>query len=62
LAVAGMFLLLGIIEVSRRIKTTRSKVFFVFGFLALIAVLFVGLYSLGLTGELEAKFLSYISL
>jgi len=60
LAVAGMFLLLGIIEVSRRIKTTRSKVFFVFGFLALIAVLFVGLYSLGLTGELEAKFISVI--
>ena len=60
LAVAGMFLVLGIIEVSRRIKTARSKMLFVVGFLALIAVVFVALYSLGLTGELEAKFISVI--
>jgi len=61
LAVAGMFLLLGIIEMSRRIKTTRNKVFFVVGFLALIAVVFVALFSLGLTGELEAKFWAVIN-
>jgi len=60
LAVAGMFFVLGIIEVSRRIKTARSKMLFVVGFLALIAVVFVALYSLGLTGELEAKFISVI--
>jgi len=33
---------------------------FVVGFLALIAVVFVALYSLGLTGELEAKFIAVI--
>jgi len=61
LAVAGMFLVLAIYEVSRRIKTTRSKMLFVVGFLALIAVVFAALYSLGLVGELEAKFWSVIN-
>jgi dolichyl-diphosphooligosaccharide--protein glycosyltransferase len=60
LAVAGMFLLLGIIEVSRRIKTTRSKMLFVVGFLALIVVGFVALDSLGLVGTIGEKFISVI--
>jgi len=60
LAVAGMFLLLGIIEVSRRIKTTRSKLLFVVGFLALIVVVFFALDRLGLVGTLQDKFMSVI--
>ena len=60
LAVAGMFLVLGIIEVSRRITTTRSKMLFVVGFLALIVVAFVALDSLGLVGEIGDKFISVI--
>jgi len=60
LAVAGMFLLLGIIEISRRIKTTRSKMLFVVGFLALIVVLFFALARLGLVGSLGDKFISVI--
>ena len=60
LAVAGMFLVLGIIEVSRRIKTTRSKMFFVVGFLALIVVGFVALDMLGLVESLGQKFVSVI--
>jgi len=60
LAVAGMFLVLGIIEVSRRIKTSRSKMLFVVGFLALIVVGFVALDMLGLVGSLEAKFMSVL--
>jgi dolichyl-diphosphooligosaccharide--protein glycosyltransferase len=60
LAVAGMFLLLGIIEASRRIKTTRSKMLFVVGFLALLVVGFVALDRLGLVGSLGEKFISVI--
>jgi dolichyl-diphosphooligosaccharide--protein glycosyltransferase len=60
LAVAGMFLLLTIYEISRRFKTTRNKLVFVVGFLALIAVLFFGLSRLGLIGSLEEKFISVI--
>jgi len=60
LAVAGMFLLLGIIEISRRIKTSRSKVIFVVGFLALIVVVFFALDRLGLVGSLGDKFISVI--
>ena len=60
LAVAGMFLLLFTYEMSRRFKTTRNKMVFVVGFLALIAVVFITLYSLGLTGTLEEKFVSVI--
>ncbi|HDQ05884.1 MAG TPA: hypothetical protein ENN36_04065 [Candidatus Bathyarchaeota archaeon] len=60
LAVAGMFLLLGIIEVSRRVKTTRSKMLFVVGFLAFLVVGFVALDRLGLIGSLEAKFISVL--
>jgi dolichyl-diphosphooligosaccharide--protein glycosyltransferase len=60
LAVAGMFLVLGIIEVSRRIKTTRSKMLFVVGFLALIVVAFFALDRLGLVGSLGDKFISVI--
>ncbi len=61
LAVGGMFLLLGIYEISRRIKTNRQKMFFAVGFLALIVVLFVGLSALGLIGSLEDKFWSVIN-
>ena len=61
LAVAGMFLLLGIIEISRRIKTTRSKMLFVVGFLALIVVVFFALDRLGLVGSLGDKFISVIN-
>jgi len=60
LAVAGMFLLLGIIEISRRIKTSRSKVLFVVGFLALIVAVFFALDRLGLVGALGEKFISVI--
>jgi dolichyl-diphosphooligosaccharide--protein glycosyltransferase len=60
LAVAGMLLLLGIIEVSRRMKTTKSKMLFVVGFLALIVVVFFALDRLGLVGSLGEKFISVI--
>ncbi|UCC58102.1 MAG: glycosyltransferase family 39 protein [Candidatus Bathyarchaeum sp.] len=61
LAVAGMFILLGIYEISRYIKTSRNKAFFVFAFLALIVVLYIGLSNLGVIGSLESKFLSAIN-
>jgi dolichyl-diphosphooligosaccharide--protein glycosyltransferase len=60
LAVAGMFLVLCMIEVSRRITTPKSKMYFVIGFLALLVVGFVVLDSLGLVGSLGAKFYSVI--
>jgi dolichyl-diphosphooligosaccharide--protein glycosyltransferase len=60
LAVLGMFLLLGIYQVSRYIKTTRNKFVFVFTFLALLSILFVGLSSLGLIGDLAGKFGSVV--
>jgi len=60
LAVAGMFFMLGIIEISRRMKTTRSKMLFVVGFLALIVVAFFALDRLGLVGELQEKFISVL--
>ncbi len=60
LAVAGIFLLLSICEISRHIKTTRNRTLFVFAFLALIVALFVGLSSLGLVGSLGKKFISVI--
>jgi dolichyl-diphosphooligosaccharide--protein glycosyltransferase len=56
LAVAAMFLVLIMFETSRRIKTDRSKLFFVIGFLALIVSTFVALHALGLTGNLGSKF------
>jgi len=61
LAVAGMFLVLGIYEMSRRIKTSKNKMIFVVGLLALIGVLFFALSSLGLIGGLEAKFWAVIN-
>ena len=61
LAVLGMFLILCIYEFSRRIKNNRNKTMFVFGFLALIVVLFVALSSLGLIGTLGDKFLVVIN-
>ncbi len=61
LAVAGMFLLLSMYEISRYIKTTRNKTLFVFGFLGFIAVLFIGLSSLGLMGSLGDKFWSVVN-
>jgi dolichyl-diphosphooligosaccharide--protein glycosyltransferase len=61
LAVLGMFLLLGIYEMSRHIKTTRNKFLFIVVFLALLGVLFVGLSNLGLIGNLQGKFWSVIN-
>ena len=61
LAVLGMFLILCIYEFSRRIKNNRNKTMFVFGFLALIVVLFVALSSLGLIGTLGDKFWAVIN-
>jgi dolichyl-diphosphooligosaccharide--protein glycosyltransferase len=61
LAAAGIFLLLSIYEISRYIKTTRNKALFVFGFLGLIAVLFIGLSSFGLMGNLGFKFGSVLN-
>ena len=60
LAVAGMFLVLGTIEFSRRIADSKNKMFFIVGFLAAIVVLFVALSSLGLVGDLGRKFVSVI--
>ncbi len=60
LAVAGVFLLLCIYEISRRIKINKNKMLFVVGFLALIVVLFFALSRLGLIGSLEEKFVSVI--
>jgi len=60
LAVAGMFLLLAIIESSRHIKTARSKMVFIVSFLALLVVLFFALDRLGLIGTLGEKFVSVI--
>jgi dolichyl-diphosphooligosaccharide--protein glycosyltransferase len=60
LAVFGMFLLLGIYEMSRYIKTTRNKFLFIVTFLAALVVLFVGLSNLGLIGDLQGKFISVI--
>ncbi|MFC1486924.1 STT3 domain-containing protein [Thermoproteota archaeon] len=60
LAVAGMFLILSIYEVSRRIATNKQKMMFVFGFIALIIAGFIVLSSLGLIGSLEDKFISVL--
>jgi dolichyl-diphosphooligosaccharide--protein glycosyltransferase len=60
LAVAGMFLVLCMIEASRRITTPKSKMYFVIGFLAVLVVGFVALDALGVVGNLEAKFVSVI--
>jgi dolichyl-diphosphooligosaccharide--protein glycosyltransferase len=60
IAVAGMFLLLSIYEISRYVKNIRNKVLFVFAFLAIIAALFIGLSSLGLVGSLQEKFISVV--
>ena len=60
LAVAAMFLVLVLFESSRHIKTAKSKLFFVVGFLALIVVVFAALSYFGLVGELSAKFWSVI--
>ncbi len=60
MAVAGMFLLLSIFEISSHIKTSRNKILFVFGFLAVAVVLFVGLSYFGLIGSLGRKFISVL--
>jgi dolichyl-diphosphooligosaccharide--protein glycosyltransferase len=60
LAVFGMFLLLGIYEMSSYIKTSRNKFLFIIAFLTLLVVLFVGLSNLGLIGSLQGKFISVI--
>ena len=60
LAVFGMFLLLGVYEMARYIKTSRNKFLFILTFLALLVVLFVGLSNLGLVGDLQGKFISVL--
>jgi dolichyl-diphosphooligosaccharide--protein glycosyltransferase len=60
LAVIGMFLLLCIIEFSKKIKIARNKMLFVVGLLALIIVVFVTLDRLGLVGALGEKFVRVI--
>ena len=61
LAVLGMFLILCIFEFSRRIKTEKNKMLFVFGFLALIVLFFVALSSFGMIGSLADKFIAVIN-
>jgi dolichyl-diphosphooligosaccharide--protein glycosyltransferase len=61
LAAAAMFLLLGMYEITRHIKTNRNKTIFVAGFLGIGVVLFIGLSSLGLMGTLGDKFWSVIN-
>jgi dolichyl-diphosphooligosaccharide--protein glycosyltransferase len=60
LAVAGMFLVLLMVEASRRITTGKNKMLFVVAFLALLVVGFVALDMLGVVGSLEDKFISVI--
>jgi dolichyl-diphosphooligosaccharide--protein glycosyltransferase len=60
LAVAGMFLVLFMFEASRRITTSKNKMLFAVGFLALLVVGFVALDMLGLVGSLGQKFISVI--
>ncbi len=61
IAVAGMFLLLSIYEISRRIKTNKNKMVFVVGFLVLIGALLFVFSRLDLIGGLEAKFWAAIN-
>lgn len=58
LAVAGVFLVLCIFEISKRITTPKNKLLFVVGFLVGIVVLFVALSQLGLIGSFETKILA----
>ncbi len=60
LAVLGMFLILCIFEFSGKIKTSRNKKLFIYGFLALIVLIFITLSSLGLIGSLADKFIAVI--
>ena len=60
LAVVGMFLIMVALEMSQRIKITRQKILFIFGYFAIIAILFFAVSSLGLIGSLEGKFESVI--
>ncbi|MEJ2241354.1 MAG: STT3 domain-containing protein [Candidatus Bathyarchaeota archaeon] len=61
LAVVAMFLILFMFEFSRRIKSSKNKMLFVFGFLALIVIFFVALSSLGMIGSLADKFIAVIN-
>jgi dolichyl-diphosphooligosaccharide--protein glycosyltransferase len=61
LAVLAMFLILFIFEFSRRIKTSKNKMLFVFGFLAFIILFFIALSSLGLIGSIGDKFMAVIN-
>ena len=55
MAVAAVFLVLCIYEISKRITVPKNRLLFIVGFLAGIVVLFVALSQLGLIGDLEAK-------
>ncbi len=59
-AVAGMFLVLCMYELARRIQTNRNKLLFVVGFLTILVALFFAFSRLGLIGDLEAKLVSVI--
>jgi len=61
LAVAGVFLLLIMYEVSKRITVPKNKVIFVVGFLSLIVLVFAALAAFNLMGPLGEKFWSVIN-
>jgi len=61
LPILGMFLLLGLYEVVRNIKTLKMKTIFVFGFLALGVVFLFALSEFGLIRPLGFKYLSVLN-
>jgi dolichyl-diphosphooligosaccharide---protein glycosyltransferase len=60
MAVGGMFLILAMVEVSRRIQTPKQRTMFIAGIIAAIIVGFVALSALGVMGDLEGKFWSVL--
>jgi dolichyl-diphosphooligosaccharide--protein glycosyltransferase len=60
LAVAAMFLILFTYEIAKRINNSRNKMMFILGFWTLIILLFIGLASFNLIGELGEKFIHTI--
>ncbi|MFQ6065335.1 MAG: STT3 domain-containing protein, partial [Candidatus Bathyarchaeia archaeon] len=61
LPVLGMFLLLGLFEIVRNIKTLKMKTIFVFGFLALGVALLFALQRYGLIRPLGFKYISVLN-
>ena len=60
LAVVGMFVVLLILEFSKRITVPKNKVLFIVGTLTLIVVIFAVLAGFGLMGSVGEKFVSVI--